>query len=124
MGLFNPLTFGRKMRTATNAILSSYTFLQLGAAEQNLVMNEAKAIAPHWFKGEWQEKLGNLHERIVFLNLLAYGMMERNIRPALGDELWMNVKNPFVESIGAEDIIGQIKRQLEAKYGVQFDLGD
>jgi hypothetical protein len=36
----------------------------------------------------------------------------------------MTVKNPFVESIGAEELIGQIKRQLEAKYDIQIDLGD
>lgn len=124
MGLFNPLTFGRKVRTATNALLSSYTFLSLSAAEQNLVMQEAMAIAPFWFKGGWREKLSSPRERIVFLNLLAYGMMERGIRPALGDELWLTVKNPFVESMGAEELIGQIRKQLEAKHGVHIDLGD
>jgi hypothetical protein len=81
MGLLNPFTYGRKVRTATNALLSSYTYLKLGAAEQHLVLQEAMAIAPFWFKEGWQEKLVNPHERIVFLNLLACGMMERGIPP-------------------------------------------
>ena len=122
MGLFNPFTFHRKVKTATNALLAAYTFEHLDAARQRLVLEAAKAQAPFWFDGNEAEKLATRQGRIVFCNLIALSLWENNIRPSLGNELWCDVKNPFVESIGAEDLIDQIKRQLENKYQITIDI--
>jgi hypothetical protein len=124
VGLYNPFTFARKVRTATNALLASYTLLQLTGVNQRVVLSAAQNVAPHWFAEGWEDKLADLHNRIIFLNLVAIGLMECNIPPSLPGELWFHVRNPFVESIGAEQLISQIQTQLEAKYGVRIDIGD
>ena len=120
MGIWNPLTFGRKARTATNALLASYSFGELNIAEIQLAMTFAMELAPHWFQEGWQRKLEDAHGRIVFLNLFALGMIAADMKPRLGDELWFEVHNPFVECIGAEEVLPTIKKQLEQKYRISL----
>ncbi len=57
---------------------------------------------------------------IVAHNFLAYGFREMGIPPALGKDLWFRVANPFIASIGAEEVLGFTKRQLEKEHGVQM----
>lgn len=47
-------------------------------------------------------------------------MRALGIRPAGGDQLWFQVANPFVASIGTEELIGFTRRQLEKEYGVKI----
>lgn len=121
MGLFNPLTFGRKHRTAWNALIGWYTFRQLNAAEQHLVLARVDDILrdlAHTTRDEVVDRNG----QIVFLNFLVYGMTERGIPPAIPGERWFHVKNPFVESIGAEEMVTHLRPQLEKRYGVSLEI--
>lgn len=124
MGLFsalNPFTFGRKHQAAWNALMASYTFLHLDAAQQQLVLGRVRDIVEGQLNRTIEDVLKD-SGRIVFLNFLVYGLGEEGIPPALGNEKWFWIKNPFVECIGAEEMIDTQKQQLERKYGVQFDI--
>lgn len=124
MGLFsalNPFTFVQKNQAAWNALMASYTFLHMNEVQQHLVLGRVRDIV----EGQLNRTLEDVLEdggRIVFLNFLVYGLGEEDIPPALGDENWFWIKNPFVECIGAEEMIDIQKEQLERKYRVQFDI--
>ena len=124
MGLLsalNPLAFGRKSRAAWNALMASYTFLHLNTPQQHLVLGRARQIAEEQFDRPIEEVLKR-NGRIVFLNFLVYGLGEEGIPPALGGDSWFWLKNPFVECIGAEDVIEALKQRLEKQHGVQFNI--
>ena len=126
MGLFsgltlNPFTLGRKHRAAWNALMGAYTFYKLPAAFQHVVLGRVEDLIEDQFHQTLDEFLRK-HSRIVFFNLLVYGMGEEGIDPALGDEKWFWIKNPIVECIGAEDAIEMQRQQLKQKYQVEFDI--
>jgi hypothetical protein len=100
--------------------MGCYTLSRLSEDEQQFVIFKAQEICQRDFKHSFDDILLN-GNRIVIYNFIVYGMMERQIRPALGSQLWFWVKNPFVESIGSEELLDQMKRQLEKEYGVPFD---
>jgi hypothetical protein len=106
---------------AWNALMASYTFLRLTAPEQHLVLGRVRDIVETQL-GRTVEDLMNRNGRIVFLNFLVYGLGEEGIKPALGDQTWFWIKNPFVGCIGAEEVLDNLKRQLERKHGVHFDI--
>lgn len=118
MGLFS---FGRKHQAAWNALMASYTFLSLDAARRHLVLARARDIV----NGQMSRTLDDVREQngpIVFLNILVYALGEEGIQPALGNEKWFWIKNPFVECIGANEVIEAQRAQLERKYNVRFDM--
>jgi len=124
MGLFsalNPFSLGRKHQAAWNALMGSYTFYRLPAAHQHIVLGRVEAMIEDQFHQTLDEFLQR-HSRIVFFNLLVYGMGEEGIDPALGDDKWFWIKNPMVECIGAEEAIETQRQQLEQKYGAKFDI--
>jgi len=118
MGLFS---FGKKHQAAWNALMASYTFLSLDAARQHLVLARARDIV----NSQMNRTLDNVREQngpIVFLNILVYALGEEGIQPALGNEKWFWIKNPFVECIGANEVIEAQRAQLERKYNVRFNM--
>jgi hypothetical protein len=118
MGLFS---FGKKHQAAWNALMASHTFLSLDAPRQDLVLSRARDIV----EGQMRRTLEQVREKngaIVFFNVLVYAMGEEGINPALGNEKWFWIKNPFVDCIGADQVLDAQRIQLERKYGVTFDM--
>ena len=118
MGLFSP---GKKYQAAWNALMASHTFLKLDAARQHMVLGRVR--------GTVEGQLGRTIEQvradsgpIVFLNFVVYGLGEEGIQPALGSEKWFWLKNPFVDCIGADEVVAAEKTKLERKYGVKIDM--
>ncbi|MBI3044196.1 MAG: hypothetical protein HYY78_15355 [Betaproteobacteria bacterium] len=124
MGLFsalNPFSTGKKHQAAWNALMASYTFLNLDAPRQQLVLSRASDIV----ENQMRKTLDDVREkngRVIFLNIIVYALGEEGIEPALGNEKWFWIKNPFVECIGAEEVIEEQRAQLERKYGVRIDI--
>jgi hypothetical protein len=106
---------------AWNALMASYTFLRLTAPEQHLVLGRVRDIVETQL-GRTVEDLMNRNGRIVFLNFLVYGLGEEGIKPALGDQTWFWIKNPFTECVGADEVLDSLRQQLERKHGVQFNI--
>lgn len=124
MGLFgalNPFTFGRKYKAAWNALMAAYTFDHLSAEQRELVMDKSLEIDS-----------STMHRPITFLEFTvdhsvaeqhyfySLAMMNLGIVPALGTELWFEVKNPYTELLNAEDVIRSTRQQLMKTYGVEF----
>lgn len=119
MGLFS---LGKKHQAAWNALVGSYTFLKLDAARQHLVLAQARDIV----ESQMHKTLEQVREQngfIVFMNIIVYALGEQGIAPALGNEKWFWLKNPFVDCIGASEVVASQKAQLEKKYGVTIDDG-
>ena len=58
MGLLSALnrfTFGRKSQAAWNALMASYTFLQLDGATQRVVLDRASDIPGSQVKRTWEQ---------------------------------------------------------------------
>jgi hypothetical protein len=53
-------------------------------------------------------------------HLFSLAMMNLEIRPVLGTELWYEVKNPHVDLLNAGDVLASTKYKLEKQYGVEF----
>ena len=122
MGIFsalNPLTFGRKQAAAWNALMGAYTFSRLNKEHQERVLEAADHVARRDFRQPFAE-ITQKHGPFVRYNLVVYAMRELSIRPAVGKGLWFSVANPFVASIGAEEVVGFVQRQLEKEHGIQF----
>jgi hypothetical protein len=119
MGLFSP---SKKHQAAWNALVGSYTFFALDTARKHLVLGQARDIA----EGQMRTTLEQIQEQngfVVFMNIIVYALGEQGIPPALGDDKWFWIKNPFVDSIGAAEVLPSLKAQLELKYGVTIDAG-
>jgi hypothetical protein len=118
MGLFS---FGKKHQAAWNALMASYTFFSLNTPRKHLVLARARDIAEGQMNRTLEEILQR-NGRIVFLNILVYALGEEGIEPALGNEKWFWIKRPFVECIGAEEVLDSQRAQLARKYHVEFDM--
>ena len=119
MGLFSP---GKKHQAAWNALVGSYTFFTLDTPRKHMVLGQARDIA----EGQMKRTLEQIQEQngfIVFMNIVVYALGEQGIQPALGDDKWFWIKNPFVDCIGAEEVLPSLKAQLERKYNVSIDIG-
>lgn len=118
MGLFSP---GKKYQAAWNALMASYTFINLDAARQHMVLGRVRAI----LEGQLGRSIKDILKQngvVVFLNFLVYGLGEEGIQPALGNEKWFWLKNPFVDCIGANEVVDAERVKLERKYGVKIDM--
>lgn len=123
LSFLNPIAFGQKHQTAWNALMASYTFLQLSGVRQHLVLARVCDILQDQFNiHRTMEEILETNGPIVALNFLVYGLGEEGISPALGSENWFWIKNPFVECIGAEEMLATQKQQLEKKFGVKFNI--
>jgi hypothetical protein len=118
MGLFSP---GKKHQAAWNALMGSYTFFTLDTPHKQLVLGQARNIA----EGQIRKTLEQIQTEngfIVFMNIVVYALGEQGIQPALGNDKWFWIKNPFVDCIGAAEVLPSLKAQLEKKYGVTIDV--
>lgn len=117
LSALNPLTYGRKQAAAWNALMGAYTFSRLSESDQQRVISAADEVARRDFRGSLDD-IAKKRSPLVAYNVLVYGMRELGIRPACGDQLWFQVANPFVASIGAEELISFTRRQLEKEHGM------
>lgn len=115
----NPLTYGRKQAAAWNALMGAYTFSRMSESDQKRVISAADEVAHRDFRRSLDD-IAKERSPLVAYNVLVYGMRELGIRPACGNQLWFRVANPFVASIGAEELVGFTRRQLEKQYGVNI----
>lgn len=53
-------------------------------------------------------------------HLFSLAMMNLGIRPALGNELWFEVKNPHIDLLNGEELLASTKHQLEKQFGVKI----
>jgi len=116
MGFFS---FGKKHQAAWNALMASYTFLNLPAPHQHRVLARAHSIAEDQMRTTLEDIKRN-KGFVVFMNIFVYALGEEGIQPALGNEQWHWIKNPFIDCIGAEDVLSSQKQQIERKYGVSI----
>ena len=121
MGIFsslNPIGFGRKYQSAWNAAMSAYTFFNLSSVNQQIILARTEDILDKEFQTNIDALLKN--RRIVFFNVIAKDMGDAGINPALGEEKWFWIKNPFVDCIGAEEMLPIQIQQIERKFNIKI----
>ena len=116
------LAFGRRPQAAWNALMGAYTFRHLDAAQKQRVLDRVRDILGDRQFNRTIENVLNDSGRIVFLNFLVYGLGEEGIHPLLGKESWFWINNPFVECMGAEEVLEQQIQKIEKKHSVTLDL--
>ena len=118
LGSLNPFTFSRKSSAAWNALMAAYTFDRLPEEKKREVMDKVVEIESS-VKGRPVTVLASTAQRYYFFSL---AMMNLGIVPALGKDLWHEVKNPYTDILGADEIIASTKHQLEKQYGVEIPI--
>jgi hypothetical protein len=124
MGLFsalNPFTYSGKYYAAWNALMAAYTFEQLPKEKKQQVMDKAVEIESSMMRRPvgLTEIVANMSTAQRY-HLFSLAMMNCEIRPALGNELWFEVKNPHVDLLNAEEVIASTKHKLEKTFRVKF----
>lgn len=124
MGLFsalNPFTFSTKYYAAWNALMAAYTFERLSSEEKQQIRDKVVEIELSVMRRPmtFADISSNL-SRAQLNHLFSLAMMNVGIRPALGSDLWFEVKNPHVDLLRAEEVIASTRHKLEKQYGVSF----
>lgn len=121
LNALNPFSFSKKYYAAWNALMAAYTFDQLSSDQKQQVIQKVEEI-----------ESSVLRRPIMFIELVAnlssaqlnhffsLAMINLGIRPALGKELWFEVKNPCMDLVNAEEILASTKHKLEKQFGVEF----
>ena len=121
LSALNPFTFSRKQYAAWNALMAAYTFDQLSSEQKQQVIDKVVEIESSILGRpvSFIEIAANLTEaqRNHFFSL---AMMNVEIRPALGNELWFEVKNPHTDLLNGEEVLASTKHKLEKQFGVEF----
>lgn len=120
-GGFNPFTFSKKQAAAWNALMAAYTFHLLSKTDQEKVIDKVVEIESS-AKGRpvtFLEITANMSEaqRYYFFSL---ALMNLGIRPVLGNDLWHEVRNPYTDIYGAEEVLASTKHKLEKQFSVDF----
>jgi len=121
LSALNPFTFSRKYYAAWNALMAAYTFDQLSSEQKQQVLDKAVEI-----ESSVRRRPITLLEITAILNeagryhLFSLAMMNLGIRPALGTDLWFEVKNPHVDLINGAEVLASTKHKLEKQFGVEF----
>ncbi len=53
-------------------------------------------------------------------HLFSLALMNLGIRPALGKNLWFEVRNPHVDLLDEDEILASTRHQLQKQFGVDF----
>src|SRR4051794_15611198 len=109
MGIFsglNPFTFSKKYYAAWNALMAAYTFEQLSSDQKEQVMNKAVEIESSVFRRPvtFTEIVAKMTEAQLN-HLFSLAMMNLEIRPALGTDLWFEVKNPHIDLLNGKEVL-------------------
>ena len=121
LSLFNPFTFPRKYYAAWNALMAAYTFEQLSPDQKQQVMSKIEEIESSVLRRPvlFIEVVANM-TGAQLNHLFSLAMMNLGIRPALGNDLWFEVKNPHVDLLNGEAVLASTKHKLEKQFGVEF----
>ena len=124
MGIFsalNPFTYSRKYYAAWNALMAAYTFDQLSYEQKQQVIDKVVEIESSILRRPvlFIEITSNLTEAQLN-HFFSLAMMNVEIRPALGNELWFEVKNPHIDLLNGEEVLASTKHNLEKQFGVEF----
>src|SRR6266545_1568130 len=126
LSALNPFTFSRKYYAAWNALMAAYTFDQLSSDRKQEVLDKVVEI-----ESSVRRRSVTLLEITARISeagryhLFSLAMMNLDIRPALGTDLWFEVKNPHVDLLNGAEVLASTKHKLEKQFGVEFpDLGN
>lgn len=124
MGIFsalNPFTFSTKYYAAWNALMAAYTFERLPPEQKQQVIDKVVEIESSILRRPvpFNEIVGNL-SKAQLNHFFSLAMMNVSIRPALGTDLWFEVKNPHVDLLGGEEVLASTRHKLEKQFGVAF----
>ena len=103
--------------------MAAYTFDQLSEEKRKQVIEKVVEIESS-VKGRpvtFLEITATMTtaQKYYFFSL---AMMNLGIVPALGNDLWHEVKNPYTDILGAEELITSTKHQLEKQFNVEFPI--
>ena len=118
---FHVKSHGSKVGAAKNALLAKYTFSRIDSKTQSKVLDRTRDILRSGGIRDATEKLQTLSERERY-GFYALAMAELGIPPALGNETWQYVRNPFAALIRAESHIAASQNDLKNKYGVDITM--
>jgi hypothetical protein len=121
LSAINPFAFSKKYYAAWNALMAAYTFQQLPSDQKQQVMDKVVEIESSVFRRpimfiEIVEKMNEAQLNHLF----SLAMMNLDIRPALGTELWFEVNNPHVDLLNADGILTSTRHKLQKQFGVEF----
>ncbi len=122
-GSFNPFTYPRKLRAVNNALLAKYTFERLSPTDQRRVMAGVSTIlanARYPIRNP-AAAIAEMADRERF-GFCALSMAMLGIAPALRGEGWFDVRNPYVDIRGADEIFESTRYQIRKKHGVEITL--
>ena len=121
LSALNPFTFSRKYYAAWNALMAAYTFEQLSDERKQQVLDKVEEIESSMRRRPVTllEITAKMSEAAKY-HLFSLAMMNLEIRPVLGTELWYEVKNPHVDLLNAGDVLASTKHKLEKQYRVEF----
>src|SRR5712691_4057177 len=117
----NPFTFRRKHEAAWNALMAAYTFELLAPEVRRLVIQKVKEIETSVRRRPvtFLEIVSHTTEA-QRCHLFSLALMNLGIRPALGKNLWFEVRNPHVDLLDEDEILASTRHQLQKQFGVDF----
>lgn len=119
--LFNPFKFSSKSNAAWNSLMAAYTFELLSSEIKQQLMDKIVEI-----------ESSALRRPVMFIEIVTHmseaqlnhfyslAMINIGIRPAIGNDLWFEVKNPHFELVNCEEIMAFTKLKLEKQFKVTF----
>jgi hypothetical protein len=120
--IFSIKRHGDRLFAAKNALLAKYTFFTLGPDSQNEVVNKTINILQRGGIDDAVQKINNLTEKERY-SFYALAMDKIGIKPAFeNEEWWVNIKNPFIALINAEQEIKSIQSLYNKMYGIEITL--
>jgi len=122
-GSFNPFTYPRKFRAVHNALLAKFTFEHLPVVEQRRVLDGVGSILANarYPIRDPAAAIAGMAERERF-GFYALSMAMLGIAPSLPGEGWFDVRNPYVDISGADEIFESTRDQIRKKHGVDIRL--
>lgn len=121
LSALNPFTFSRKYYAAWNALMAAYTFEHLPDDQKQQVIDRVVEIECSVLRRPttFLEIVANCSEAQLN-HLFSLAMINLRIRPALGTDLWFEVKNPHVDLLNGEEVLASTKHKLEKQFRVEF----
>ena len=121
IGLLNPFAFSRKQDAAWNALMAAYTFEHISDSQREEVVIKSIELLSLALRKPVShlEMAANLSTAQRYL-LYSLAMINIGIRPAIGNDLWNRVRNPYVDLLNSKEIMAYTQQKLEKEYLVDF----
>ena len=79
-------------------------------------VHERKELISRLLNGEITANMSEAQRYYFF----SQALMNLGIRPVLGNDLWHEVRNPYTDIYGAEEVLASTKHKLEKQFSVDF----